>query len=169
MKRRISLIVAMDRNRVIGAGNRLPWHLPADLKHFRSLTLGHAIVMGRKTHESIGRPLPGRANIVLTRDPRYQAPGCIVVHSASEALAAGPDCDDEIFIIGGAGLFDRFLNDAERIHATEIDAEFAGDTYFPRLAAGQWRETQRTVHAADDKNPYPYAFVIYDRVAAVRG
>src|SRR5262245_46555747 len=132
-KQRISAIVAMSENRVIGANNQLPWHLPADLAHFKAITTGHAIVMGRKTFESIGRPLPNRLNIILTRDPHYSANGCRVASSFPEALAiAGADVP-EIFIIGGAEIYQQLLPHIDRLYITLIQHAFNGDTYFPEL------------------------------------
>ncbi|MFA7095676.1 MAG: type 3 dihydrofolate reductase [Gammaproteobacteria bacterium] len=164
-KRTISLIVAMDRNRLIGADNGLPWRLPADLKYFKSITMGKAIIMGRKTYESIGRPLPGRTNIVVTRERGYQAPGCIVVHSIDEALAR-PECGDEVMIIGGASFYEQMLPRADRLYVTFIDAEFAGDTYFPAFDLDAWREIRREDHEPDEQNRYRYSFTVLERKQA---
>ncbi|MEO5703189.1 MAG: type 3 dihydrofolate reductase [Gammaproteobacteria bacterium] len=158
----ISLIVAMSRNRVIGKGNALPWHLPADLKYFKRITLGKPIIMGRKTFESIGRPLPGRANIIITHERDYQATGCTVVHSIDDALTAAQG-NEEIMVIGGAKLFEQILPRADRIYLTEIAEDFVGDVFFPALNQNDWRETQRTTHQPDDKNSYAYSFVVLDR------
>jgi dihydrofolate reductase len=161
----ISLIVAMDANRLIGAGNALPWHLPNDMKRFKAITMGKPVVMGRKTYESIPprfRPLTGRHNIVVTRNRAYQAAGCPVVHSAAEALAvAGPV--EEVIIGGGAQLYRLFLPQADRLYLTLIDAEFEGDSYFPRLEFDQWREISRETYPADEGNPHGYHFVILER------
>ncbi len=154
----LSIIVAIARNRVIGRGNRLPWHLPADLRHFKQTTMGHPIIMGRKTYESIGRPLPGRQNIVITRNRNFRAEGCLVVHSLQEALAAVPDAE-EVFIIGGASLYREALPLADRIYLTLVDAEVEGDTVFPELDASEWQEVRRETFAPDEKNPFGYAFV----------
>lgn len=154
----------MDRNRVIGAGNRMPWHLPADLKHFRALTMGKPIVMGRKTFESIGgKPLPGRLNIVLTRDPGLKAEGVRVVTSIAEALGAAGGAE-ELMVIGGAEVYRQFLALAQRVHLTEIDATFDGDAYFPQLPAAQWREADRQTVPADERNAYTMDFVVYERL-----
>ena len=161
---RITLIVAMDRNRLIGAGNRLPWHLPADLAHFKRTTLGKPVLMGRRTFKSIGRPLPGRHNIVLTRDPRWRAEGVSVVHSTDEALRAAGDAD-ELMVIGGAELYRQMLPRADRIHLTQVGHAFEGDTWFPELAPGQWRELSREDHAPDERNPWPYSFRVLERVS----
>jgi dihydrofolate reductase len=160
---KIAIVVAMAANRVIGRDNRLPWRLPADLRHFRQVTLGKPILMGRKTHESIGRPLPERTNIVVTRDAAYTAPGCIVVHSIESALRAAAG-SDEVMVIGGTDFFWQLLPRAERIYLTLIHAEFEGDALFPELNASEWRETERTDCAPDEKNPWSYSFVRLERV-----
>ena len=138
----ISLVVAMARNRVIGASGRLPWHLPDDLKRFKKLTLGGSIVMGRRTHDSIGRPLPGRRNIVVTRRAGASFAGCEVAHSLDEALALAGDAP-EVFVIGGAELYRLALPRADRLYLTLVDAEYPGDTVFPELDPADWRETAR--------------------------
>lgn len=158
---RVSILVAYDRNRAIGHGNKLPWHLPADLKRFKALTMGHHIVMGRKTYESIGRPLPGRANVVITREIGYRAEGSIVVDTLERALDVAQE-DNEIFIIGGAQIFVQMLPFCDRLYATEIDAAFDADTYFPGFDKQYWVESSREHHEADPTNPYPFDFVIYD-------
>lgn len=151
----IAIIVAMARNHVIGANGRMPWHLPAELGYFRSVTWGKPIVMGRSTFEAIGRALPGRQNIVLSRQADFVAPGCEVVHQLDEAwrIAQG----DEIMVIGGAALYTQTLSLATRLYLTEIDANVTGDTYFPTFDRQHWQETARVEHAADAKNPYNYA------------
>ncbi len=159
----ISIIAALARNRVIGVDNRLPWRLPADLKFFRCTTLGHAVIMGRKNYESIGRPLPQRRNIVLSTDPGYRAPGCEVRQSLAAALAAASD-DPEIFIIGGANLYAQALPLAERMYLTLIEAEFAGDARFPDYDEKEWREIAREEHAPDADNPYRFSFLTLQRV-----
>ena len=162
MKPRVSLIVAMARNRVIGVNNTLPWHLPADLKHFKTLTMGHHIVMGRKTYESIGRPLPGRTSVVVTRNPGYAPPGVITANSLEAAISACGEAA-EIFVIGGAELYRQAITFADRIYLTEIDAGIPGDVHFMELDGRQWQETERKRHMPDEKNAYPYQFVTYDR------
>ena len=159
---RICLIAAMAANRVIGRNNALPWHLPADLKRFRALTMGHPVVMGRKTHESIGQPLPGRHNLVITRNRRYSAPGCEVVHSMDAAIAACRGAP-EIFIIGGAELYRESLPRAQCLEFTEIHAEFEGDATFPEFFRDEWRETAREIHAAESGVPFRYDFARYER------
>ena len=152
----------MSENRVIGINNKLPWHLPADLRHFRRLTTGHPVIMGRKNYESIGKPLPGRANIVVTRNPDYRAPGCVVTHTFEEAMtSAGSDA--EIFIIGGAEIYRQAFDRAHRIYLTLIHARIEGDTYLPEFEGPPWREISRERHERDEKNPYAYTHVIYDR------
>jgi len=158
----IALVVAAARNDVIGSDNRLPWRLPADLKHFKQITMGKPVVMGRKTFESIGRPLPGRANIIITQNRAYNAPGCLVVNSIDQALAAAAG-GDEIMIIGGATLYAACLPSATRIYLTRIHHDFSGDARFPAPDAEQWRETERRDCAADDKNPYAYSFIVLER------
>jgi dihydrofolate reductase len=162
MKPRISIIVAMARNRVIGVNNTLPWHLPADLKHFKALTMGHHIVMGRKTYESIGKPLPGRTSVVVTRNAGYAPPGVVVVNSLEAAITACSN-DEEIFVIGGAELYRQAIALADRIYLTEIDADIPGDAHFTELDHKLWKEAGRDSHAPDEKNRYPYHFVIFDR------
>lgn len=147
---------------MIGANGALPWHLSADLRHFRSITMGKPIVMGRKTHEAIGRPLPGRTNIVVTRDDEFKARGCIVVHSLEEALAEAGQVE-EVMIIGGAELYQQVLNRAHRIYLTEVHAEVGGDVVFPPYDASEWQEVHRAVFPRDDRDPYAYSFVVLER------
>lgn len=160
----ISIVVAMDRNRLIGRGNALPWHLPADLAHFKAVTMGKPILMGRKTYDSIGRPLPGRHNIVITRNADFAAPGCTVVTSVDAALAAA-GAVPEIMLIGGAQLYAELLPRVGRIYVTRIDAAFEGDAWFPALDDCDWVETARSDHDADERNPYPYSFQVLERRA----
>ena len=163
LKTAITLVVAMDRGRVIGAEGKLPWHLPADLKHFRAITWGKPIVMGRKTHESIGRPLPGRENIVVSRTPGFESPGCVVVRSTEEALIHIREAL-EVMVVGGAALYAETLPLAHRIYLTEVHAEFDGDVHFPPYDRVAWRERQRIDHPADKLNPFPYSFVLLERL-----
>jgi Dihydrofolate reductase len=158
----ISIIVALAENRVIGIENRLPWHLPGDMKWFRRHTLGKPIVMGRKTFESLGRPLPERHNIVVTGDAAYQAPGATVVHSIAEALRAAGDVP-EVMIIGGESFYRQMLPRADRLILTLVHAEVAGDAWFPEFDWDDWREVERGDHPADDKNPYAFSFLILER------
>jgi dihydrofolate reductase len=160
---RICLIAALAANRVIGRNNALPWHLPADLKRFKALTMGHPVVMGRKTHESIGKALPGRRNLVITRNRGYSAPGCEIVHSLDEVIAACRGAE-EIFIIGGAELYRESLPRAHRLEFTEILAEFEGDATFPDFSPAQWRETGREVRGNEAGIPFRYDFARYERM-----
>lgn len=162
----IILVAALARNRVIGRRNALPWRLPEDLRRFKALTLGRPVVMGRRTHESIlgtlGRPLPERLNIVVTRSPDYTAPGCVVAASLESAYAAaGPV--PEICVIGGAEIYRAALPHAHRLHLTEIDADFEGDARFPELPAGAWREASRERHPPNAGFAHGFAFVVYER------
>lgn len=158
----ISLIAAMDKNRVIGKKNILPWYLPADLQHFKKLTTGKPIIMGSTTFASIGKALPERINIVLTRDPAFVAEGCVVVYSVEEALHA-TEGHGEIIIIGGATVFEQFLPLAHKMYLTMIDAEIDGDVYFPEWNQDEWHETSREPHEPDGKNKYSYSFVTFER------
>jgi Dihydrofolate reductase len=160
MKTRLSVIAAMAKNRVIGINNTLPWRLPEDLKHFKALTTGHHIVMGRKTFESLPGILPGRPHVVITRSPVFQAPGCIVVNSIDNALAACKG-DPEAFIVGGAELYAQAMALADRLYLTEIQADYPGDARFPEFDRSLWHETSRDIHRAADG--LEYHFVIYDR------
>jgi len=162
---KISIVVAMDANGVIGRDNELPWHLPADLQHFKKTTMGKPILMGRKTWESIGRPLPGRTNIVITRDSDYQADGCVVVNSIDAAMAAAAE-QDEVMVIGGAEFYRQVLPRADTLYLTRIHASFDGDTVFPELNAADWREVERSDQSADEKNPHDYSFIRLERVTA---
>ena len=158
----LTIIVAMARNRVIGHNNTLPWRLPADLQHFRRITLGKPVVMGRKTHESIGRPLPDRDNIVVSTDRNYHANGCRVMHSIEETLASLRGIP-EIMVIGGASLYRETLACAGRIYLTLVHADIAGDTWFPELDACQWRQISREDFPADERNNYAYSFIHFER------
>ncbi|MCL6555474.1 MAG: dihydrofolate reductase [Burkholderiales bacterium] len=161
-KPRISIIAAMAANRVIGQGNRLPWHLPEDLQHFKALTMGHHIVMGRKTFASIGRVLPGRTTVIVTRKVDYAAPGCIAVNSIDAALAACHG-DSEIFFAGGAEVYAQVLPIADRLYLTEIKRDFPGDAYFPVFDPREWREISRERHHKQNGEDFEYHFVIYER------
>ena len=160
----VSLIVAMSKNRVIGADGGMPWHLPADLKYFKATTLGKPIIMGRKTFDSIGRPLPGRRNIVITRNSDWHYDGVDVVATidAAVALASAADETGEIMITGGAQIYAQAMPQVDRMYITEITAELEGDTYFPEFRRQEWAEVSRESHAAVDDKP-AYAFVVYER------
>jgi dihydrofolate reductase len=162
---RLSLLVAMAKNRVIGANNTIPWHLPNELKLFKSLTMRHHIVMGRKTYESINRLLPGRTTVIVTRQRDYAVPGAIVVHSIDQALEACRG-DPEIFVIGGADIFRDALRLADRIYLTIVDAEPEGDTFMPEFDMSDWQETSAHSFAADEKHAHSYRAIVLDRKAA---
>jgi dihydrofolate reductase len=159
----ISIIAAMAENRVIGSHNALPWKLPADLRHFRTLTTGHHVIMGRRNYESIGRPLPHRKNIVVTRRSGYTAPGCLVTHSLEEALELARG-DPEVFIIGGGEIYRQALDRADRQYLTLVHARVAGDTLFPEFDWNEWKVLSRERHEADDKNPHAYSFITLERI-----
>jgi dihydrofolate reductase len=162
---RLSIVVAVAKNRVIGNDNQMPWHLPADFAWFRKITTGHPIIMGRKTFESIGRPLPGRRNIVVSRNPDFCADGVEVVTSLEKAInicLSQPDCA-EAFVIGGAMLYAEALPRVDRIYLTEVDASPAGGTLFPAMDKSCWRELTRARHEADEKNIYAMDFVVLER------
>jgi len=159
---RVSIIVAMAKNRVIGAGGAIPWHLPEELKRFKRLTMGHHIIMGRRTWESIGRPLPGRASVVVTRQRDYRAPGALVTHTVEDAIAACAG-DSEIFVIGGAELYARAMARASRLYLTTVDADIAGDTVMPAFEPGEWREISSESFAADARHRYPFRCALYER------
>ena len=158
----LSLIVAMDDNRLIGSNNDLPWQLPADLAFFKRTTMGKPIVMGRKTFVSIGRPLPGRRNIVITRDSSFSAEGCEIVNGIREALSLCSDME-EIMLIGGASLYQQTIDQAKRLYITRIHHSFEGDTWFPEFDLNEWEQTSREDHEADISNPYAYSFLKFVR------
>jgi len=160
-KPRIALIAAVAKNRVIGVHNTLPWRLPEDLQHFKALTMGHHILMGRKTFESIGRPLPGRTMVIISRNDYSAPPGCLVAHSIPDALAACAG-DQEVFFVGGAQLYEQALPLADRLYLTEIHAEFAGDAWFPQFERTAWREFSRSPRH-DAASTLDYDFVVYQR------
>ena len=162
-KTKISLIAAMGHDRVIGANNKMLWHLPADFKHFKAITMAKPIVMGRKTFESIAKALPGRLNIIITRNPDYQAADCVVVDSLASALRHVANVP-EVMIIGGAEIYTQALVLADTLYLTFVDAKFEGDTFFPAWDPQQWQEIDRVAHQLDEKNPYAYTFVTMQRV-----
>ena len=161
---KISMIAAMAHDRVIGKDNQMPWYLPADLAHFKRVTLGKPVLMGRKTFESIGRPLPGRRNLVISRNPDYQAEGIEVVGSVEAALAllAGSSVE-ELMVIGGGHLYAEMLPSADCLYLTQIDLAVEGDTRFPAFDDGQWQRVDCESHPADEKNPHPYSFETWQR------
>ncbi|MEX1222770.1 MAG: type 3 dihydrofolate reductase [Idiomarina sp.] len=164
---KIALVAAMAANRVIGKDMQMPWHLPAELQYFKKITLGKPIVMGRATFEAIGRPLPGRTNIILTRQEvaaSAQHPSVVWVHSADQAIAAAGDAS-ELMVIGGGKIYELFLPLADRLYLTKIDLDVAGDTYFPNYtAAGHWNQVSEQRHESDANNPHAFTTLIYDRV-----
>ena len=161
---RISIIVAMDEGRVIGNDGGIPWHLPADLKFFKSVTMGKPIIMGRSTYESIGRPLPGRTNIIITRNKEFQADGCRLTFSVDEALdIARAEDAEEAMIIGGGVIFEQTLDRTDRLYLTQIGAHLIGDTQFPVIKTEEWQEVSREEYAADGDNPFDLEFVVLDR------
>ena len=160
---RLSIVVAMDDNRLIGSKNQLPWHLPADLAYFKKLTTGKSILMGRKTYDSIGRPLPNRRNIVITRNANISIPGCEVVSSIDHALELTKE-DTEVMVIGGASLCEQLLPKINRLYITKIDGEFEGDVFFPKYDDFDWLEVSCESHPKDNSNAYSYKFIVLDRV-----
>ena len=161
----LSLIAAMARNRVIGRDNDLPWRLPADFRRFKQLTMGHVLIVGRRTYESVGNPLPGRTFIVITRQLDYTPAGILVAHSLDEALAiarrqGGPD---EVFVGGGAGIYAEALPRAHRLYLTRLDQDFAGDTFFPPFDEARWRLVSEEPHDAGDGADYPWRFQLYEQ------
>ncbi|MGG0384517.1 type 3 dihydrofolate reductase [Priestia filamentosa] len=159
----ISFIVAMDDNNLIGKDNALPWYLPADLAYFKKVTTNHTIVMGRKTYESIGRPLPNRQNVVLTHSTSFQEDGVTVIHSLDELKEMANHSNEELFIIGGARLYEQLLPVADRLYVTHIRATFDGDTHFPAFLKKEWKIIDSKEHKKDEKNAYDYEFVVYER------
>ncbi len=165
----ISLIAAMTENRVIGRNNRLPWRLPADLQHFKQLTLGKPILMGRKTFDSLGRPLPGRENIVVTRDRHFHPAGVTVAHTIDEALSGIP-ADTEVMIIGGASFYAQMIDRADRIYLTIVHTrDIEGDAFFPPVDPNRWQETAREDFPPDARHAFAYSFVIFDRKHPLTG
>jgi len=160
----ISTIVAVAKNNVIGKDNDIPWYLPADLKYFKKITTGHHIVMGRKCYESIGRPLPKRTNVIVTRNPFFIATGCLIAHNVAEAVAlAKANGDEEVFIIGGGQIYEIALPHVDRVYLTEVDLEVDGDIFFPEMDLQNWTLIKETNHKADEKNEYDYTFKILER------
>lgn len=165
---RVSLIAAVGERSVIGTDGGLPWRLPADMKHFRRTTMGKPVVLGRTTYESIGKPLKGRTNIVVTRDPDYRAEGCVVVHDIESALRAAQTTGaDEVMVAGGASLYRALLPRADRLYLTRVRADVKGDTFFPDIDFAQWTQIERTDRAATEKNPIDMSFITFDRKSSV--
>lgn len=163
---RISLIAAASENNVIGRDGGLPWSLPDDLRYFKEKTLGHPVITGRKNYASIGRPLPERTNIIVTRDAHFSAEGCRVVHSLEDAVEVAKQEDpEEIFVMGGGEIYALALPMADRVYLTRVHAEIDGDTYFPELDSEQWAEVSTEEHVADDRHAYDFTILVYDRIA----
>ena len=165
---KIAFVVAMGNNNAIGKDGGMPWHMPADLAYFKRVTMGKPMLMGRKTFESIGRPLPGRDSIVVTRDRDWKAPGAIVVHDIETGLkladsAATARGVKEIAVIGGASIYEALLDKVDVLYVTELHATFDADTFFPGIDVEEWAETSREAHSADEKNPLAYDFVVLER------
>jgi dihydrofolate reductase len=164
----ISLIAALSENRVIGKNNDLPWRLPDDMKYFMETTKGHYVIMGRKNYQSLPekfRPLPNRTNIVITRSQNFNAPGCEIAHNLTDALNTARRANQqEVFVIGGAEIYALSLSIAHRLYLTEIKAEIAGDTFFPRLNMTEWKELTRKKHPIDTKHLFEFDFVVYERI-----
>jgi len=163
-KPRVSIIVALAKKNVIGANNKLLWHLPADLKHFKHTTTGHTLIMGRKTYESIGRPLPGRRTIVVTKNPKFSGEGFEVARSLEQAFETAKH-SNQIFVVGGAQIYQQSINLPSLNHliVTEVDASFEGDAFFPKIDKRKWKMIERVDHKADERNPYNYSFLTYQR------
>jgi dihydrofolate reductase len=159
----ISLLVAMDENRVIGKDNKLPWYLPADLQYFKRITMGHPIVMGRKTYDSIGRILPGRENVIVTRSKDYQQNGAVILHSIEDIIRYANAHDDEVFVIGGAEIFKEILPAADKLYITNIHHAFEGDVFFPEINETEWTILSKTEGKVDEKNLYPHDFIVYGK------
>ncbi|MFP6682414.1 MAG: dihydrofolate reductase [Gammaproteobacteria bacterium] len=164
---RINIVVAISENEVIGRKGALPWRLPADLKRFKSVTMGHPLIMGRKTHESIGRALPGRVNIVVSRQSGFTSEGCEVVASLDAALGIAGSVD-EVMVVGGAALYAAALVSAERIYLTRVHVDIAGDTLFPRIDWAEWKEITTERYSADDRDEFDYSFITLDRISTLQ-
>ena len=162
----ISLLVAMDEKRGIGKAGKLPWHLSSDVRRFRELTMGHHLIVGRKTFESIGKPLPGRHTIIVTRNSNFNTEGCFVARSVEDAIALARDRGEtEVFVIGGAEIYARALEAVDRIYLTEVHAEVDADTFFPEFDRSAWIETQQIYHSTDEKNQYSFMFKVLERAS----
>ena len=159
----ISIIAAVADNGVIGRDNTLPWYLPQDLRYFKSVTMGHPVIMGRKNYEDIGKPLPGRLNVIISRDKSFVAEGCVVAHSIEEAISAA-GTNKEVFVIGGAQIYRLFLPFAKKMYITEVHTEAQGDIKFPDFDKTLWKPVSREDYKADSSNPYDFSFVLYERV-----
>lgn len=164
---KVSAIVAAAKNRVIGHQNQIPWYLPEDFKYFKKTTLEHHVIMGRNCYESIGKPLPKRTNIIITRDPFYLVSGCLIAHSIEEALGMAFDNGEtEAFIIGGGQIYEQTMDYLDRIYYTEVDLEPEGNVFFPEIDPSEWSEVSRDERISDEKNEHNYSFIVYERIAA---
>ena len=160
----ITLIVAMGKNREIGKENQLLWHLPKDLKHFKELTSGHPIIMGRKTYESIGKPLPNRTNIVISRKNDWFEEGILIVGSIKEAVKFAKKIDEEVFVIGGGNIYEQTIDLADKLEVTLVDAELGADTFFPKINEKVWQKTNEEYHQKDEKNEFDFCFQTFERI-----
>lgn len=160
----ITLVVAMGMNREIGVNNQLPWHLPKDLKHFKELTTGHPVVMGRKTYESIGKPLPNRTNIVISRKTDWFEEGILIVSSIKEALKFAHKIDQDLFVIGGGNIFEQTLSMADRLEVTEIKTTLEADTFFPAINPQVWKKTNEVCYERDEKNNFDFCFQTFEKI-----
>ena len=157
----INIVVAIGSNNAIGKNNKLLWHLPKDLKHFKELTTGHTVIMGRKTYDSVGKPLPNRRNIVITRQ-QIDIPGCEVVNSLDQAIGLCKS-EEEVFIVGGAEIYKQAMQVTNSIYLTIVHQSFDGDTYFPEIKADEWKETEREDYQPDEKHQFAYSFITLER------
>jgi dihydrofolate reductase len=160
----VTIMAAIAANNALGKDNQLIWHLPADLKRFKKTTLNHAVIVGRKTYESLGKPLPNRTNIVITRDKNYQVEGCVIVNSLKEALKAALKVDENPFILGGAEIYKQAMQFADILDITFVHHQFEADVFFPEIDKTIWKETWREDFKADEKNKYDYSFVTFERI-----
>lgn len=161
---KISCIVAVAHDNVIGKDNDIPWYLPADLKYFKKVTTGHHILMGRKCYASIGKPLPNRTNIIVTRDPFFISSNCLVAHSIQEGMEKAYDNkEEELFVIGGGTIYEQTMDMWDRLYITKVDVAAEGDIYFPEVNMDEWKLVSEEAHKADEKNEYDYTFYTYDR------
>lgn len=159
----VTLIVAMGKNRAIGKDNQLLWHLPNDLKHFKEMTSGHPIVMGRKTYESIGKPLPNRTNIVISRQKEWFEEGILIVGSIKEALKFAQKIDPDVFVVGGGHIYEQTIAEADRLEVTWVDAEIEADTFFPEIDLSLWEKTKEIAHEKDEKHEFNFCFQTFER------
>lgn len=159
-----TIVVAMGNKREIGVDNNLLWHLPKDLKHFKDITSGHPIIMGRKTYESIGKPLPNRTNIVVSRKGDWFEEGILIVGSIKEAIKFAKKIDENVFILGGGNIYAQTIDLADRLEVTQVDADFPADTFFPKIDAKVWAKTNETCHEKDEKNNFDFCFQTFDRI-----